>query len=80
MKTATRRKPGRPSQGTPKGRTVQLFADEAYWASLVSTAKQTTLAKVVSPMIREHLRKMVAELGMDPDEVWAKAERNLGAS
>jgi hypothetical protein len=62
------------SDRAKKTKTCQVFEDEAYWLSLLAAFRKTSIAKVLSPLIREDVRKMLREEGTDPDAAW---ERNL---
>lgn len=72
MAAGTKTKPKPTDRGAMK--TSTLFADEAFWAGLIGAYKGCGVAKVLSPIIRDELRRMVEELGMDPDRAWAKRQ------
>lgn len=74
MAGATKTAKGKAQDGRPV-RNTTLYSDEIYWASLVATLTGATVAKVISPLVRDALRKVVKGYGIDPDEAWAEYER-----
>lgn len=54
-------------------RNATLFADEAYWATLLAKLTGSTVAKVVSKKVRDGLRKELKARNIDPDVAWSEA-------
>lgn len=55
-----------------KVKTAALLAEETYWAGLAAKLTGTTVAKLLSPMIRQQLRAILKRQGIDPDQAWEK--------
>ena len=51
----------------------RLFAQDVFLAQVLATLQRTTVARVVSPIIRDTLRTAVAEHGIDPGPAWENA-------
>lgn len=68
--TAKKKRP----KNDAKVRTAALLEEETYWAGVAAKLTQTTVAKLLSPMIRKTLRAILKENGIDPDAAWAKVE------
>jgi hypothetical protein len=60
-----------------KTQACQVFEDEVFWANVVASLRKSTIAKVLSPLIRDELRKMVKEKGIDPDDAWTEAQATI---
>lgn len=74
MPSAAKAPKNKAQDGRPV-RNTTLFSDEIYWASLVATLTGATVAKVMSPFVRERLRTAVKAHGIDPDKAWADYQR-----
>jgi hypothetical protein len=59
---------------TTKTKTAQMYEDIIFWASLAAGFQRSTIAKVLDPIIREPLRKILRDKGVDPDQAWAEAQ------
>lgn len=59
-------------------RVVYLKADEARWAMLESRFGESSIAELLSPLIRGKLRAMLKARGVDPDAALTKPDRNGG--
>lgn len=55
-------------------RTVTLFLDEAFWASLAAKLGNQTIPELMSDLVRDELRKRVRAHNVDPDDAWKKYE------
>ena len=57
-------------------KTTVLFTDEVYWATVLAKLTGSTVAKVMSPLVRNRLRRELKTRGIDPDVALAEASRN----
>jgi hypothetical protein len=67
--------PERDHKPATKTKTAQMFDDIIFWASLMAGFQRSTIAKVLDPLVRESLREMLREKGVNPDQAWADARK-----
>ena len=67
----------KPTERTTIG--MRLYEEEAYWASILSKLTGGTIAAVLSPLIREPLRKALQAHEIDPDRMWSRAQKMRAA-
>lgn len=63
-----------PKRPRPRTKTVQVFVDELFWAKLVGAFRDKSIAAILSPLIRERVRAMLREHGVDPDAAFERAK------
>jgi hypothetical protein len=76
LHVANRRKPlsVTEDQQKVKAATCQLFADVVYWANVLASLRRKSVARTVDPVLRKFLREEIEAAGLDPDEIWKKAQ------
>jgi hypothetical protein len=68
---------GADAQRAKNTKTCQMYEDVIFWASVLASFNKSTIAKVIDPIVRDRLKELVREKGVDPDAAWAEAQEVL---